>query len=77
MKASEKIGVYGAKALSDEEVLSVLVGDVAADEVLRNIGMAGLNQIEETELCAVDGIGSRRAAILKAASKRYTTTPRS
>lgn len=68
----ERLAALGAEALSDHELLALLLGggraDVAAHALLRRFGsLHGLDRAGLAELRAVPGLGLARAAALKAA----------
>ena len=83
----ERLLTLGAPALSNHELLAILIGSgtsrlnvmQVAQELLRRFGgLAGLAQASETDLCLVPGIGKVRAAELKAClelGKRLLTAP--
>lgn len=83
----ERLLALGAGALSNHELLAILIGSgtsrlkvlqVAQELLHRFGGLAGLAQASEDDLCLVPGIGRVRAAELKAClelGKRLITAP--
>lgn len=65
----EKISLRGVEALSDEELLSVLLGDKAlAEELLRESGsLAGLATMPSSRLRMVGGLGNKRTEQVQSA----------
>ena len=65
----EKISLRGIEALSDEELLSVLLGDKAlAEELLRESGsLAGLATMPSSRLRMVGGLGNKRTEQVQSA----------
>lgn len=65
MKASEKLSLYGAKPLSDLEMLEVLIGDPIASHKLWHAceqSLDGLSDLTQEELYEIPGIGPTTAA---------------
>lgn len=83
----ERLLALGASALSNHELLAILIGSgtsrlkvlqVAQELLHRFGGLAGLAQAAEDDLCQVPGIGKVRAAELKAClelGRRLLTSP--
>lgn len=83
----ERLLALGAGALSNHELLAILIGSgtsrlkvlqVAQELLFRFGGLAGLAQASDKELCKVPGIGRVRAAEMKAClelGKRLITAP--
>ena len=65
----EKISLRGVEALSDEELLSVLLGDkVLAEELLRECGsLAGIAAMPSSRLRMVGGLGNKRTEQIQSA----------
>jgi DNA repair protein RadC len=72
----ERLSALGPASLSDAELVALLLGSgrpgqnvvELANELLAGIGgLSGLGQAEEAELCRLPGIGTARAAVLRAA----------
>ena len=65
----EKISLRGIEALSDEELLSVLLGDkVLAEELLRECGsLAGIAAMPSSRLRMVGGLGNKRTEQIQSA----------
>jgi DNA repair protein RadC len=72
----ERLSARGPASLSDAELIALLLGsgrpgqnvvELAGDLLAGLGGLTGLGQAEEAELCSLPGIGSARAAVLRAA----------
>ena len=65
----EKISLRGIDALSDEELLSVLLGDkVLAEELLQECGsLAGIAAMPSSRLRMVGGLGNKRTEQIQSA----------
>lgn len=75
----ERFYNYGAKSLSDQEIIAILIGSGSKDmnalatagEILARFtqhgGLAELRETSITELCLVKGIGKKKAIRIKAA----------
>ncbi len=69
-EAAERIDESGAAALSDTELIAILIGSAdAAKRLVGSVNVRRLHNVPEEELTAVQGIGPERARKLLAAAE--------
>ena len=83
----ERLVRHGPEALTDGQLLAILLGtgfegssalDVGVALLDRYDGLAGLNRLAVREMCSVPGVGPAKAAVIRAAleiGKRATAAP--
>ena len=73
----EKLQYHGAKSLSDQELLAILLGSgtpkvplhLICENLLKDTQLADIGQLDMEGLCRFKGIGPAKAAILLAATE--------
>ncbi|MFI5161950.1 MAG: UPF0758 domain-containing protein [Sphingobacteriales bacterium] len=69
----EKLIMHGAKALTDQELIAILLGSgtpkVPLHQICNRIKLKDIGQMDMKALCRIKGIGQANAAILLAAAE--------